>query len=77
MVAVAWRRPAAAATSGTNTLAGVGNLLTWIVAGITLAALAVAYLTYRSQRANTRIEYVVTTNRTMLPGQVASDLEVR
>lgn len=60
-----------------RTLASVTDIPAWIAAGVTLAALVVAFLTYRSQRGIRRIEYAAITNRRLLPGRVTQQLEVR
>ncbi len=49
----------------------------WIGVALGVVTLVVAYLAYRSQRGRTRLEYAVTTTTEVLPGRVASDLEVR
>lgn len=54
----------------------MGDIASWIAAAVGLLALGVAWLTYRSQRNRTRIEYVVVFNRDLLPGRVASQLQV-
>ncbi|GAB1822727.1 hypothetical protein [Herbidospora sp. RD11066] len=48
----------------------------WVTAIIAPAALAIAYLTYRSQRGKSRLEYVVVNNTSVVPRAVASRLDV-
>ena len=54
----------------------MGDPASWIAAAIGAVALVVSYLTYASQRARTRLEYVVLTSTRLLPGHLAGELEV-
>lgn len=54
----------------------MGDAGTWAGVGTALVALAVAYVTYRSQRGRKRIEYSVTTDTELLPGELAGELQV-
>jgi hypothetical protein len=54
----------------------MGDVPAWIAAIVSLVALGVAWLAYRSQRNQTRIEYFVVFNRDLLPGAVSSHLQV-
>jgi hypothetical protein len=54
----------------------MGDVASWIAAAVGLLGLAVGWLAYRSQRNRTQIEYVVVFNRDLLPGRVASQLQV-
>lgn len=49
---------------------------TWIATVFTAATLGLGYLTYRAQRAKTRLEYILTTNTTLLPRELSRDLQV-
>ena len=48
----------------------------WIGAGLTAVALAIGVLAYLSQRNKKKLEWMVTTNAELLPGEVAHHLEV-
>lgn len=54
----------------------MGDVPTWIAAAISLLALAVAWLAYRSQRNLRQIEYFVAFNRDLLPNRVPSQVQV-
>jgi len=54
----------------------INDLAAWVAAAVGLAALVVAYLTYRSQRGKLRFEYLLTTNTRLLPGRLADELRV-
>jgi hypothetical protein len=54
----------------------MADLGTWIGVGVGVAALALAWLSYRSHRDRKRIEYVVTTKAGLLPGNVRHEVEV-
>ena len=54
----------------------MGDVAAWIAAAVSLVLLGVAWLTYRSQRNRTALEYFVVINRDLLPGTVASQLQV-
>ncbi len=55
----------------------MSDVATWIGAVAGAVALVFTVLSYLKRRGRTRIEYVVTMSRRILPGRVAEDLEVR
>ncbi len=52
------------------------NVVSWVGVLVGAAALIVAYLTYRSQRGKTRLEFVVVSNARVVPATISANLEV-